>query len=257
MIRLAIVLGSLILFGSTPALAQICPWNGDEPPEFTHFVDLDGDGACDRAGGEFGDFVVAEAESPSGALVHPNGNYPDCDLDDGERQTSHGHWEYVHHQVEPHAPSVTEEKDYLTLPQSLLGDLEAADTGLTRTLDSVGQTVRFAAHEPVRFDRFLGSARPPSGRYWQVDEWIGPALPLPFGPIPLLTWNERFFVCATATDPLGDCFARDGLPVLGAYWSDHQSGFNVPDCGDGTDPAAGRDPRCGFLFTAAPSCPVE
>ena len=257
--RLATALfAALALAAPLSARAQICPWNGDEPPEFTHYVDRDGDGACDRVFGDAGELVVAEVASPGGGVVHPNGAYPDCAADGDAPQISHGHWEYTHRQTEPGAPSVTEEKDYLTLPQALVGDLLASDVALPRTLASLGQTIRFLEKEPERFEQFLGANAPPSGRYWQVDEWIGPALPAPLLGIviPGLTWTERFFVCATAADPLGDCFERDGLPVLGAYWSDHRSLLDA-DCGDGTDPDDQRDPGCGLLFTAAPACPAE
>ena len=218
--RLAIVPAcalALVLTSGRPARAQ-CPfqqpnpWNGDEPPEFTHYVDVDGDGICDG--------VAAKVNG-----VYPNQTYPACTIAPGVQQVPHGHWEYTHLQAE--VPGDTEEKDYL-------------DTRLPpdRMLD---QTLRFATKEPVRFYRALSPTQNPSGHYWQVDEWIGPA------GVPLLTWTERFFECSGPEN----CATIGGTPAAGGYWGTQPGDLGYPTvagCGDGLSADGPRSACCGTFF---------
>ena len=74
------------------------PWNGDEPPEFTHYLDNDEDGICDG---------YHEARKVNG--VFENRTYPDCTTLWGYHQVAHGHWEYTHLQAE--VPGDSEEKE--------------------------------------------------------------------------------------------------------------------------------------------------
>jgi hypothetical protein len=189
------------------------PWNGDEPPEFTHYLDDDGDGVCD------GD----EAAKVNG--VFENRTYPDCTTVGGYHQFAHGHWEYTHLQAE--VPCDTEEKDYL-------------DT--TKAPDAmIDQTLRFATKEPIRFYRALSPTQNPSGNYWQVDEWIGPQ------GVPLLTWTERFFECSAPEN----CASIGGTPAAGGYWGTQPGDFGYPDasgCGDGVSADGPRSPCCGIFF---------
>ena len=220
--RLAIVWAlavPLALAGSRFALAQ-CPqpnpYNGDEPSNFTHCIDPDANGVCQ-----------AVAEKVNGA--YPNRTYPDCICPDGSQQVAHGHWEYTHLQAE--VPGDTEEKDYLDTTQPP-----------EQMLD---QTARFATKEPVRFYRALSPTQNPSGHYWQVDEWIGPA------GVPFLTWTERFFECSGPTN----CAKVGDQDAAGGYWStDAQplyDAFSQPvTCGNGLEasPDPARSACCGLLF---------
>lgn len=242
-LRLAwLILGFTFLWvGAKPALAQ-CPtpgWNGDEPADFTHYLDDDEDGICDGL-------------APMVNDTYPNRQYPDCDIPDVGHQTGHGHWEYTRLQTDERTKD-TEEKDYLTLTQAMEKDFENQDTNGTATRESIGQTIRFSANEPERFDRAIRPGLNPSGRYWQVDEWIGPGSES-YGSIPGLAWTERFFECASETE-IGPCAKINGTPAYGAYWSNDAAQFGyVNDCGDPlvatpSDPD-GRSPQCGIALLA-------
>jgi hypothetical protein len=267
----SLLLGGLSLWVASRAAAQ-CPepWSGNEPEDFTHYVDRDGDGRCDRDGN--GELVVL---FDAGAGVYPNGFYPSCDVDgdgrvvSGTDQVGHGHWEYSHRQQDPRAyggpDGETEEKDYFTLPQAMERDFEdSMDAGRPvndQSRESFEQTMRFALNEPVRFDRAVRPSANPTGRYWQVDEWIGPGSDR-FGPAPGLTWTERFFTCfsdptASPSEPareLSPCATVGGKAAVGGYWSTERENFDVADCGEatGADPDPGRDERCGFVFRECP-----
>ncbi|MGH7860435.1 MAG: hypothetical protein ACREQY_24155, partial [Candidatus Binatia bacterium] len=167
---------------ASPALAQ-CPvlWNGDEP--FTHYLDDDGNGVCNGA---------EEATDANG--VYPNGFYPHCTRPDATPQISHGHFEYT--RLHTDDAGATEEKDYLD----------------TESDDPAGQTARFAANEPKRFERAGTQEQNPDRGFWQVDEWIGPAAG--GERLPLATWTERFFECS---GPL-PCVDLDAAPSSGGYW---------------------------------------
>jgi hypothetical protein len=208
---------ALVLAGGGPAhaqcpFAQPNPWNGDEPPEFTHYVDTDGDGICDG--------IAAQVNG-----VYPNQTYPACEISPGLNQVPHGHWEYTHLQAE--VAGDTEEKDYL-------------DTALPPD-KMVDQTARFATKEPVRFYRALSPTQNPSGNYWQVDEWIGPA------GVPLLTWTERFFECSAPRN----CATIDGSGAAGGYWGTQPGDLGYPTaagCGDGVSAGGPRSACCGTFF---------
>ena len=190
------------------------PWNGDEPPEFTHYLDNDEDGICDG---------YHEAGKVNG--VFENRTYPDCTTLWGYHQVAHGHWEYTHLQAE--VPGDSEEKDYL-------------DTTLQPEV-MVDQAARFAIKEPQRFYRALSPVQNPSGNYWQVDQWIGPA------GVPLLTWTERFFECSA---PEG-CATIGGTPAMGGYWGTQPGDFDYPSpagCGDGLTADGARSDCCGLFF---------
>ncbi len=191
-------------------------YDGDEPVEFTHQVDSDGDGVC-------------EGRATLRDGVYPNGTYPSCLTLDGAQQIGHGHWEYTELQSEARTGE-TEEKDYL--------DEQNGDT--------LGQFLRFLLNEPVRVDRAIRPSANPTGRYWQVDQWIGP------GPsdskLPLLTWTERFFECSGIVP----CATIEGRAALGGYWSDHAAQLGlVPECGDGLRyaPDPPRNAMCGLAVT--------
>jgi hypothetical protein len=200
------------------ATCSFTGWNGDEPADFTHFLDEDHDGRCDRL-----------AEQVSG--TYPNGLYPSCEIPGGGRQLAHAHWEYTHLQRD--AGGETEEKDYL---RSSLD------------FESLRQSLRFAANEPVRFGRLLLPSENPEGRYWQVDEWIGPT-DGSGAPIPGLSWGERFFVCTASPAP---CTMIDGAGAYGGYWSTHNEEVfhSVSECGDPftADPSPARNKSCGTAF---------
>lgn len=185
------------------------PWDGTEPPEFTHYVDRDGDGACDDLdGGGVADPVQ----------VVTNGIYPPCTIAAGNRQTAHGHFEYTHEQQNPHHHGRdTEEKDYADFDVTSPGSVPGA----------LGQTYRFLIHEPGRFgDAFSGPTR-----YWQVDEWIGPSAS--GSRLPVLSWNERFFSCS------GPCTAGG---YGGGYWSDQRDFLPGVEC---YTPTGARTEQCG------------
>ncbi len=255
-------------------LFQSQGYDGDEPDDYTHYVDENHDGLCDFTGDANQNGTCDDAGcTPTVAWdaakgVHPNGVYPDCQLVVYQEKTDraqfilqlgHGHWEYTHLQTD--TSGALEEKDYLTLTQAMLTDLTTGDTSGTATLTSLEQTVRFLAGEPERFERLLFTN--PSGRFWQVDQWIGPGLILPGSlvpvPIPLLTWTERFFLCFDARGPRA-CARVNGVESFGGYWSDHaeQIGYQS-ECGNGLldDPAPElsspvdpdhRKAECGILF---------
>lgn len=286
--------GALVLIAAAAPSAAQCPshgegpffgghgYDGDEPDDFTHYLDADGDGLCDVSGDANGNAVCDEPSCTArvgwdaARGVHPNGVYPDCmqvlyvEGTPNARfllQLGHGHWEYT--RLQSDTSGAPEEKDYATVSQAMLADLQAGDTSGTATRAAIDQTLRFLTGEPIRFERFLLTN--PAGRYWQVDQWIGPALPLPAplpglggltkltAPLPLLTWTERFFVCGDANG-VRDCAFVNGVSAYGGYWSDHseQLGY-AAECGDGEldDPepelAEPRDPdrrsaACGMLF---------
>ena len=281
--RIASALVALLLgFVAIPVRAQ-CPspdgtslfggrgYDGDEPDDFTHYVDEDGDGVCDFTGDADGN---GRCDDPgcqalvawdAAAGVHPSGVYPDCMLalyEEGtERaefilQVGHAHWEYTHFQTDTRG--APEEKDYLTITQAMRADLESGGLLGEATLESIEQTLRFLNGEPERVDRFLRTN--PSGRYWQVDQWIGPGLDAGGGLLPLLTWSERFFVCGDAGG-VSDCAQVDGVVGYGGYWSNHMEQLgHQPECGEPLpdDPAPeldapvdpdGRNRACGILFT--------
>ncbi len=247
---------------------------GDEPDDFTHYVDADRDGVCDFTGDANGNGTCDEAGCTAtvawnaAAGVHPNGAYPDCKLANYEQNTTraqyilqlgHGHWEYTHLQTD--TSGAPEEKDYLTVTQAMQTDFASGDTSGTATRTSLEQTLRFLTGEPERFERFLLTN--PSGRYFQVDQWVGPAVTPPGSlvpvPVPLLTWTERFFACGDQRG-IRSCARVDGTDSFGGYWSDHaeQLGYQS-ECGNGEldDPApelaAPVDPdqrrkECGILF---------
>jgi hypothetical protein len=247
-------------------------YDGDEPDDYTHYVDANGDGICDFSGDANGNGTcddpgcAAVVAWDAAAGVHPNGAYPDCKLvryQVGTKraqfilQIAHGHWEYTHLQSD--TSGAPEEKDYLTVTQAMQTDFANGDSSGTATRASLDETLRFLTGEPERFERFLLTN--PSGRYWQVDQWIGPGLTLPgsFLPAPLLTWTERFFACGDERGTFA-CAHVNGAPSFGGYWSDHaeQLGYQA-DCGDGEldDPAPeldqpvdpdGRAAECGILF---------
>lgn len=230
---------ALLWLGANQALAQ-CPtpgWNGDEPAAFTHCIDPDSNGVCQG---------VAALENGA----YPNGEYPTCTCPGGSPQIGHGHWEYTRLQRDNRTKD-TEEKDYLTLTQAMEKDFENQDTNGTATRESIGQTIRFGANEPERFDRAIRPGLNPSGQYWQVDEWIGPGSDT-YGAIPGLTWTERFFECASEAG-IGPCATIDGKPAYGAYWSNDAAEFGyVDDCGDPlvAAPSDPRSPQCGVALLA-------
>lgn len=272
-----------MLSAAAPSAAQ-CPsltevslfgghgFDGDEPEDFTHYVDADGDGQCDFTGDTNRDGYCNEASCATVVAwdaangVHPNGTYPDCMQVAYEERTQrvrfvlqigHAHYEYTHLQSD--TSGNPEEKDYLTVTQAMQTDFANGDTGGTATRAALEQSLRFLTGEPGRFERFL--LLNPNGRYWQVDEWIGPAGSLLgiSGSVPLLTWTERFFACGDENG-LRDCARVNGVPAFGGYWSDHaeQLGYQS-ECGDGhlddPDPELdhpvdpdGRDAACGILF---------
>jgi hypothetical protein len=243
-------------------------YDGDEPDDFTHYVDADGDGVCDFTGDSNQNGLCDEAGCTAtvawnaAAGVHPNGAYPDCKLALYEEKTKraeyilqlgHGHWEFTHLQTD--TSGAPEEKDYFTATQAMQADFASGDTSGTATRVALDQTLRFLTGEPGRFERFLLTN--PSGRYFQVDQWVGPALN--GVPLPLLTWTERFFVCGDARG-VRTCARVNGKDSFGGYWSDHaeQAGYQS-ECGDGEldDPAPELstpvDPdqrvrECGILF---------
>ncbi|MGH7821168.1 MAG: hypothetical protein ACREQ9_15490 [Candidatus Binatia bacterium] len=204
----------LALLGSPAVAAAQCVelWNGDEP--FTHFHDDDGDGFCN-----------ADEEPLRTNGTYPNGYYPHCDHADGSVQISHGHFEYTGLQTD--AGGASEEKDYL--------DNEAPDT--------VDQTMRFATNEPARFERAGPNPENPDRGFWQVDQWIGPAVE--GERLPVATWNERFFECS---GPL-PCIDANGAPSSGGYWSNHRELFDpqTPSCGDAFTAEGARE-DCGIVF---------
>ena len=203
---------------ATVALSAECalaPWDGDEPDDFTHFVDRDGDGNCE-----------AHAVKVNGAW--PNGLYPNCETPNG-RQLAHAHWEYTSRQTD--AAGETEEKDYFR---------SSPDA------ESVMQSLRFALNEPGRFARLLLPNENPDGRYWQVDEWIGPIE----GRVGF-SWGERFFACDSALRGSGPCATVDGKRAYGGYWSTQAEGLLGADvCGDayGADADPERSETCGRAF---------
>jgi len=208
---------ALVLAGAGAARAQ-CPfqqpnpWNGDEPPEFTHCINPDANNIC-------------QAVAPKVNGVYPNRTYPSCTCPDGSQQVAHGHWEYTHLQAEVAGDS--EEKDYLDTTKS--------------PEEMIDQTARFATKEPTRFYRALSPTQNPSGHYWQVDEWIGPH------GVPLLTWTERFFECSAPAN----CATIGGTPAAGGYWGTQPGDFGYPSaggCGDGLTADGPRSACCGMFF---------
>lgn len=222
---MVIAFAAAVAFAALPAHAQ-CPaseaYNGNEPPEFTHCTDLD-----DASGNCRSDAVPVNG-------VFPNGPYPTCTCPDGTPQVGHQHWEYTHLQTDTTAngqSNETEEKDYLNNEDS--------------NGDTAGQAARFLANEPKRFDRALRPSSNPTGRYWQVDEWIGPGMN--GDKVPLLTWTERFFECSG----LGPCATIDGMDAVGGYWSNQREQVDpTTECGDalGASPDPARSPKCGIVF---------
>jgi hypothetical protein len=213
------------------------PYDGAEPVDFTHCIDADSNGACHGV-----------ATRVDGA--YPNGVYPTCTCPDGTPQIGHGHWEYthLHRDTAENGDGQTEEKDYATETQAMERDYENRDPEGTETRKSFDQTVRYNAKEPDRFYRAFSPYENPSGRYWQVDEWIGPGSDN-YGQAPMLTWTERFFECSA---PVG-CATVDGVAAMGGYWSTHpeQYGYRA-DCGDPLVADAARDRCCGMFFPSQP-----
>jgi len=277
---------TLSLATFAPPVAAQCPahpensfyggqgFDGDEPDDFTHYVDADGDGLCDFTGDANGDGFCNEPSCRSTVAwdaangVHPNGTYPDCMQVEYEERThrskfilqrGHAHYEYTHLQTDQSGNP--EEKDYLAITQAMQTDFQNGDTSGTATRAALEQSLRFLTGEPERFERFL--LLNPNGRYWQVDEWIGPCgtPPGPGGPVcfPGLTWTERFFACGDERG-LDDCARVNGTPAFGGYWSDHAEQFGYqgecgepeiddpePELDDPVDPD-GRNEACGILF---------
>lgn len=224
---LAASAATLVFCGRASAQCPTFGWDGAEPPEFTHYVDADGDGVCDRDGS--GSLIVAWQSNG----VHPNGYYPDCKIDGGHSQTNHGHWEFTRLQKEG-GTGETEEKDYLD----------------NQNPDMAGQTLRFLSREPARFDHALRPSANPSGRYWQVDEWIGPGT-AQTGRIPLLTWTERFFACSH----FDACGSIGGKPAYGAYWTNMLDGLAGPTfCGGDGREANPNPPRSAICGGGMTSC---